>query len=331
MGSYEIGPWNVSLNAYIPAVNHTLTENAVIWTSFGFLAVFGIIVNFMMIVTLLRMKQTFFTTILIGLASSDLISASNSLFYVYREINLSDYAFHSTICYLPIIGDVATSFVTIQHVCLLSFIRFRSITRLNVGKSEMSLLMSRISVITFYAVAFVIVAYLSFTNIQVIALNDGFACYFTKPIGHSIIVLLAGNIILVTIILVICIALIILMVHRKMSAIAVSSNTDSKENQALVQLGAIVICFLVGYSADYSAKIHFALKKPSVSSKSSVAILLVTHGIVRVTECLNPFIYYLASSDIKIEMKRLICTVHKLRIRSCQSNNSSPPCSHVPV
>lgn len=110
---------------------------------------------------------------------------------------------------------------------------------------------------------------------------------------------------------------------RRTSSVAesVSSSSKERENQALSQLKATLITFMIGYDVVYGVQISYSFKS-DYGPKTFFALIFVSHGVLRVPECLNPFLYYFASDNIKKEAQ-----LHKA-IQFCCRAGSYRCCYH---
>lgn len=138
-----------------------------------------------------------------------------------------------------------------------------------------------------------------------------YCCVIRKGIdGWFVIASMLSNVIGMIIpsilILVFCLLLIVFLVHRRSRGISSSSSSRAQEKQALIQLAAIVITHVVGYSVDFAVKTYIVFKQFSIPEHFLLLLGFTVHGILRVCECINPFLYYITSSDIRKESRRLI-------------------------
>lgn len=137
-------------------------------------------------------------------------------------------------------------------------------------------------------------------------------CGTLKEMGALLSIFLALNktlnMLLPTVLTItLCLALLAVILHRRFTPSTVSRSVTSrrKEKQALIQLAAIVITFVIGYSIDYALLIFRLAHEFKIPQNVMVTAYLVPHGILRVCECVNPFLYFLASCDLKEENCRL--------------------------
>lgn len=139
----------------------------------------------------------------------------------------------------------------------------------------------------------------------------------------SIALVTIGMLIPVLLIVLSSALIIIVMVYRKyFSTNLISRQFSKKDKNVLIQLAMIVMTFLVGYTGDYAAKLYVPL---NIRDFNGNALLLASHGVLRVTECLNPFLYYFASGNIHTETKRLLKTFRNgLKFRSSPNNVVAP-------
>lgn len=294
--------------------NLTAIQHASILLTFSSTSVIGFVGNGWMLAILTRVKPTFFTVIIAGLSMSDLISAINSPFYIRLILNTHDYGLPYIFCLLTIPLDVVTSSVTAHHVFLLNLIRFRSITSPTGSREEMSAKTCRVLCIASYTISFITNVSIGVGVMKYRKIGETkYYCNATRDLGGLLAIFVALSntlnlLIPATLTIVLCIGIMVFLVHRRCrpSTITQSDSSRKKERQALTQLAVIVIIFVVGYSSDCAAKLYLVMHRFNLSRDISMKLSLVTHGILRVCECVNPFVYYFASSDIKEGNKRLL-------------------------
>ncbi|XP_077967473.1 thyrotropin-releasing hormone receptor-like isoform X1 [Styela clava] len=74
------------------------------------------------------------------------------------------------------------------------------------------------------------------------------------------------------------------------------------ENAALIQLTLIVLCFMIGYLPDFGNRfthLIYNLLKKRFDARSSWLSGMLAHILLRISECLNPVLYNLGSSQIR--------------------------------
>lgn len=318
-----------NLSEYDITVNLTAMQHAGLSLAFIFLAAVGLVTNAWMITILMRMKTTFFTVIITGLSISDIISSLNSPFYIYGQLNKNDFELPYILCLTYKAIDVATSSITAHHVLLLSYIRLRSLTA---GSNvDMSVKVIRFILVTSYITSFIINAIISISVMEYRKIGETqYYCDLVKGVGESISLFMILTLTILTLIpslliIVFCIVIIGFLLHRvyKPSTVTQSATSREKERKALIQLGAVVISFIIGYSVDYAAKFYQAINDFKIPQDTLMIIILVIHGILRICECANPFLYYLASTDIKLEWGLLIGDIRN-RYSACFQTENQP-------
>lgn len=152
-------------------------------------------------------------------------------------------------------------------------------------------------------------------------------CDLVKGAGESIslFMILAQTVCMLIpslLIIVFCLVIMAVLKHRvhKPSSVPQSDASQEKEKKALIQLGTVVISFVIGYSADFAAKIYHSIHDLKIPQDKYMIFKLVFHGILRLCECANPFLYYLASSDVKKEWRRLAADIRN-RYSACIQTN----------
>lgn len=151
----HLSPTQMDHSEYEYAYNRTVMQEVTIWAVFTVLAIFGSVVNTLMIIILLRIKSSFLTVITTGLCCSDLISAINSPLYIYGHLYELDYKLPWPFCFVWLPVETATSHITTHHVFLLSLIRFVSITKINGSAKDVTAQRCRIFIVTSYVTVFI--------------------------------------------------------------------------------------------------------------------------------------------------------------------------------
>lgn len=289
--------------------NITLTEQYLIWSDvFGSLTLLGIIGNVIMLLSLCRMKLKFFTTIVVGLSMSDLISATNSPFMVYIHLQHDGYIGHWMMCVFPYPVDIATSMVTVHQVFLLSVIRFRGVVQRHDSSVEFSPEKCLGYIACSYVFSFTMTVILSAFIIEIGEFDGRYLCSmkFDQSLSVEILSILyitIGMFIPMILIVLSCIAIFIVIAHRKYgpSSTSIASHSQKRQRHVLIQLAVIAVSFLIGYTSDYATKVLSQVYRQELDGDNFTCMVLASHGVLRVTECLNPVLYYYASDNIKKE------------------------------
>lgn len=242
-----------------------------IWAAFGILCFVGVLTNIWMIIVLSRMKTTVFTTILVGLCISDVVSSCNSPLFVYLSYSWSSYRLPDIFCYLILPVDLSTSAATICLISLLSFVRFRNVVHAMDSKSYITVKQCQILVTLVYILAFTIVPLPFALNLEIVEVESGRKCDFNT--SRMTITLISCTLSLILGILApmiaafgFCIAIIIFLIKRRLSGItSMSLSLKVEERQALVQLFVIIVSFLLGYLTDYSSKTFLMFTQDNIS------------------------------------------------------------------
>lgn len=279
--------------------------------SFGLLSAVGLVANSVMIVILLRMKQTIFNTIILGLCFTDLISSCITPFTIYHLLRMMDFALPPLMCNLITTVDTATTMVTVHHVLLLSIIRYQGIIHAFDAQWEVSVKTCRMLLAGSWILSFTLLAFPQFMQMEVKPWTNGTICImnFNPAIWIQVLSVLSVTLgILVPTIMIVglCVAIVHHLIMRRTSTtVRQGSASKQKEDRVLLQLKAIVLSFLVGYSIDYASKILVLTLRGTLQGVLVKLTLLIPSGILRFTECLNPFLYYYASEEIREYAKRL--------------------------
>lgn len=306
-------------------------ERAIAWTIVGFLSTMGIITNTFMILILYRMNRNAFHIIITGLCVSDVISACNSPIFIAVVTPLHKFPPPLVLCKLAPALDTGTSIATVYHVLLLSIIRFRCIFYAVSSRGELHVRTCLILVASVWIVSLIlIVPYLVYFNVTE-DIGDGLRCSPAHEPNSLenlffFISLSFGVFIPMLLIVGFCIAIAIFLVKMKLSTAGRTTNVamKQKEKQALQQLVTIVVTFFIAYTTEYGVTVYFILKGDAVSPRYGFLLSMVSHGILHTTECLNPFLYYHASSDIKEAATRFFYEIAHVCRNEIQPANITP-------
>lgn len=308
-------------------------EYAVIWSTFGTLIAVGLIANSLMILTLRRMDKSVFHVVVMGLCFSDIISACNSSLVVLSGIDMA-FGMPSVGCFVPTVVNIATSIVTVYLVLLLSVVRFRSVVYALESRGEMTAKKSTLIVHSIWIMSMVIS--LPFVFIFEIAeMKGSFRCNIKTHIPYALKYMCAFSVtvgIFVPMLLVVgfCVAIMAFLICRKQvpAARSKTSSSKSKQKQALKQLGTIVGSFFIAYATDYGTTTYMISR--GLNGKTTLVLGMIAHGILRLSECLNPLLYYWGSKEIREESKRM-CRDAKIKFsfngEDCSNGNAAPAVS----
>lgn len=318
-------------------MNHTVTapnlsdvECTVALTVFSLLAILGTLGSTMMIAILLSMERTAFHVILIGMCVSDVLSACNSPLYVLVQIHSANFTFPDFLCPATITLDYSTTFGTLSHVLLLSYMRFRAIVVNHVipNRNSENVANQYIAcVVLSWLLSAVISIPLPFAITSAVT-PEGVVCGGKRDAHGAIKFMTALSItvgIIVPIVMIVgyCSRMILFFRNRK-SPPSNRASSKRKQRNAVNQLMAIVFTVLLGYCCDYGNKFYFMSRWKEAADRQKIVSALAAHGVLRITGCANPVIYYLGSNELQ-EAVSSWCITMKRRAEVHPDCNSAKP------
>lgn len=277
---------------------------------FWLATVFGVLANSAMLFTVSRMNRSIFHIIVTGLCISDIISACNSPLYIIpsiQSLKRTNFSLPVAQCVATLTVDQATSIATIYHVLLLSVIRYRGVVHSVTARNEISTETCFRLVVSVWLAALVLSTPFLFL-FEIVERNDGLTICGINQEHRSLRLLFAslsatiGMLLPTLLIIGFNTAVIIFIIKPDASAATRAQNATRRQNdqQAVRQVRAVVVSFLIGYSVNYGAMLYSITSLQDSSSHQIMAVLmLLCHAILRVTECLNPFLYCFGSSEIR--------------------------------
>ncbi|XP_077974952.1 uncharacterized protein LOC144430749 [Styela clava] len=280
---------------------------------------------------------------LMSLCVSDFLSACYSPFVLYRRtFGYFKYSLPVFFCKTTLAVDFWTSNVTIQHILVFVILRIIGIKfphRLKkITPYIVKILALGIWVETFLAN---FVFYFWFPTVLPSNLNTFInACTspFAKLIHVRRCMFIAFPILLyfpICAVALLTFYLVILVATRRKSIKDTRSNTDvKKENFALLQLSLILASFLIGYLPDIVYRI-MVVSWPRLQGQGYHGRLLwqhsmAAHMLVRISECLNPIFYNLASSAMRAETKKVLRLLFQKETTIQRSTDVDTPSKELP-
>lgn len=296
----------------VELMNHTLAvpkvsdiEYTAALIVFSFLAILGILGSATMIAIMLYMERTAFHVILIGMCVSDILSACNSPLYVLVQMHSANFTLPAFLCPLTITLDHSTTFGTLSHVLLLSYMRFQTIVvdHVIVHRDSEDVANQYVVIV---ALSWLLSALISIPlpfAITSAVTPEGVVCGGKRD-AHiatrfmAAVSITVGIIVPIVMIVVLCSRMILLLKNIK----SPSSNRASakrKQRNAVNQLLAIVVTVLFGYCCDYGNKFYFMFRWKETADREKILAALAAHCVLRITGCVNPLIYYLGSNELQ--------------------------------
>ncbi|XP_076826052.1 somatostatin receptor type 2-like [Clavelina lepadiformis] len=349
----------VEITTEVPSYNRTYLppfDDVGLAISAGILlpmAVFGILANSITIYVITQSDKlkSVFNYLIMSLCVSDLISAILSPLFVYRRTWGFDHWTISTfLCKVFWGGDTGTSVATSLHILFFSCLRFISVTwphhfkRINVIHVKVIILAMWAISIGCGFVPFAIWFDCRKMKRNILSIETGWpSCTISLAwfhqfksyavIGYAVFFYVPSCLILIFSLGVAASIVSRRLKRRKARNDATSEKTNiaeskrqKKENQAIVQLMLIVGSFAIGY-LPHTAYHIFATTTKAVTREDEIYhwwFGMSEYMCLRLSECLNPIFYNLASSKMRREtirhLKRINCGCSKPRKR----RNSTP-------
>nr|XP_039249317.1 D(1B) dopamine receptor-like isoform X1 [Styela clava] len=285
-----------------------------IFTFLGFSTIFGTVANGITFMVIHKMKKTAFNIFIMSLCVSDFLSSINSSFMTYRSLKgFDDYRLPLAFCKLGIAVDFWTSISTIQHILIFSCLRFYCV-KFPHRYGNVTISKSKCLILTVWAETMLVgfVVYLCWPGFEYIDDSSPvrYKCDMTEIWAPTMFwyAMVAFPILIyapMILIMFVCLAIAIVLIHRKRKLRhirSVRNDFRKSEKFALIQLALIVVSFLLGYSADVSYRVTAIASiqrgKPLLV-ETEVVFSLVSHCVLRLSECLNPIFYNFASSELR--------------------------------
>lgn len=304
-------------------------EYTVVLSVFTLLALVGVVGGTAMIVVLLHTKRSAFHVILIGMSCADILSACNSPLHILVSLSSSNFTLPTFLCPMTFTLDHATSIVTLGHVLLLSYMRYQSIVVKAITPhrdKESATKQYTLLVVISWLLSGLLSIPVPF-SVAVVATPKGMSCGGRLDVGAKTKFVMAsfttiGIIIPVLLIVGFCSVLLLFLKNRKSPA-SKRSASQRKESNAVKQLMAIVVTVLLAYSCDYGSKLYLMAHWGRVGQRVKMFSVLASHGMLRITECINPIIYYLGSNELQKTVKS-VCIIMRRRITADSDCSDNP-------
>nr|XP_039252739.1 uncharacterized protein LOC120329995 isoform X2 [Styela clava] len=263
-----------------PDVNlFTYSEGIILAVFVGLFSAFGIFANavtFFVIARSDKLKKSPFNIMLMSLCVSDFLSACYSPFVLYRRtFGYSKYSLPVFFCKIVALGIWVETFLA-NFVFYFWFPTVLPSNLVTFRKACTSQLAKLIVLRRYMLFAFPIFLYFPICAVALLSFY-----------------------------------LVILVATRRKSIKDNRSNTDvKKENFALLQLSFILASFLLGYLPDIVYRI-MAISWPRLYGKGYHGRVpwqhsMAAHMLLRISECLNPIFYNLASSAMRAETRTVL-------------------------
>ncbi|XP_077966430.1 somatostatin receptor type 2-like [Styela clava] len=309
---------NLSMFSYSEA----LAMNIII----GVLCVVGIASNaitFAVIASSPRLNKMVFNIFLMGLMASDLASAADSLFVIYRmTYGAASYGLPLIICKISITVDFMTSIATIHLVMVFCILRLLSIKYPMKISVYLTLKVAKICVIVLWIESALSISayYFKIVSIKsaVTRQGIGFACAIgdewapSAELYRAIAFPFVVYIPMVVIILCTIFTIITLLKTsrtRKIRRHSSNSSTISNEKVATLQVSLILLSFFFGYG-PFVVYTWIVLQKMTdgskFSSRENWLLAVWTFVALRISECVNPLFYNLSSSKLRRATKQFL-------------------------
>ncbi|XP_039252738.2 uncharacterized protein LOC120329995 isoform X1 [Styela clava] len=300
----------------------TYSEGIILAVFVGLFSAFGIFANavtFFVIAGSDKLKKSPFNIMLMSLCVSDFLSACYSPFVLYRRtFGYSKFSLPVFFCKTTLAIDFWTNNVTIQHILVFLILRITGIKFPHLLK-KITPYIVKIVALGIWVETFLanFVFYFWFPTVlpsNLVTFRKACTSQLAKLIVLRRYMLFAFPIFLyfpICAVALLSFYLVILVAIRRKSIKDNRSNTDvKKENFALLQLSLILASFLLGYLPDIVYRI-MAISWPRLYGKGYHGRVpwqhsMAAHMLLRISECLNPIFYNLASSAMRAETRTVL-------------------------
>lgn len=300
-------------------------EGAIVTAILVILCVFGLVANavtFCTIATSKVLRNSPFNILIMSLSISDFLSALNSPLFLYRSIwGYLEYNLSVGTCKFTVGLSQLTMFVTVQHILIFSLFRLlailfpHKIKRFTARWAKFACIFMWIEVFLGYSLFYIITA-------TVVPYKPGrykTACTFVatewRPIGEKYVaialpIMLFAPFVGILVCAVIITGALVKMRWKRGATRRMGDIRDfrqEQENAALLQVSLIVFSFLFGYSIDAAYRMTKALDlRDLFTLRSKWLTITISYVCLRVSECLNPLFYNLASSQMRESTKKFL-------------------------
>ncbi|XP_039260580.2 somatostatin receptor type 2-like [Styela clava] len=314
---------NLSMFSYSEA----LAMNIII----GVLCVVGIASNaitFAVIASSPRLNKMAFNIFLMGLMASDLASAVDSIFIIYRmTYGAASYGLPLFICKITVTVDFTTTIATIHLVMVFCILRLLSIKYPLKISVYLTSKVAKICVIVLWIESALVMSVFYFIIVSIKSAverkSTGFSCAIADEwaslaeLYRSIAFPFVVYIPMIVIILCTIIIIITLLKRPRIrksrigrhSSHSTSKSNMSNEKVATLQVSLILLSFFFGYG-PFLGYSWIVLKKMAAGSKFSSRenwlLAVWTFVALRISECVNPLFYNLSSSKLRRATKQFL-------------------------
>lgn len=217
------------------------------------------------------------------------------------------------------------STVTINQVLLLSSIRFRRVVYAISSRGEMNTKTCTHFVKGIWLVSCVVAIPFIFTFDVRQGSSGRSACTMREDIDIILYIcglsLTIGYLIPMLLVTVLCISIVIFLMSRKTS---VSSRPSRRrEKQVYHQLAIVVIGSLIGYGVVFIVSIYIFAKVDEMTGRAIWTMVIIAHAARRVCECVNPFLFYMGSSEIRDTVKQMWNNQRSPAVRAVAKKNAT--------
>ncbi|XP_026696691.2 growth hormone secretagogue receptor type 1-like [Ciona intestinalis] len=306
--------------------------------------IFGVLANILTVYVICNSKKlkTIFNLLITSLCVSDCISALISPLFLYRRTwGFDHWIISNFLCKFFWGADNGTSISTSFHILCFSFLRLLSISwphhykRVSRFHAKMCLLAIWLLSIGFGFVPFALWFSARKMNRNVKSAETGWpSCTISlnwvyQFKNYSLFGYLVFFYIPFALVLMVSVSVSVIICKRRTERAKGKSKDDvaevsrqRKENQAIVQLALVVGSFMLGY-IPHTAYHIYAMNTKVTTHEDEVFhwwFGVVEYFCLRLSECLNPVFYNLASSKMRNETKKVL-----VRICVCCATEQTNP------
>ncbi|XP_078494137.1 growth hormone secretagogue receptor type 1-like [Ciona intestinalis] len=317
------------------------------------LTVFGLAANTVTIIVIAKSPKlrSIFNFMILSLCVSDFLSALLSPLFLYRRTwGFEDWQISSFLCKVFWAGDVWTSYVTSTHILMFALLRFVSIQS-QAAYYKIKIIHIKIIITVIWIITFLI-GFVPFSIWFGSKKRDRYsntidakwpACTLNLPwlrmfqsytvIAYSLLFYIP---MILVIILSFCIGFVLFRKRKNRQAIiseflssrspgekigdTVETKRRRKENQVILQLALIVGSYLLGYIPHTAYQFYTTSVKPTTHYAKAFDwwFGMIEHMALRISECLNPVFYNLASSKMRSETVRVLKSFWRCVLSPCR-------------
>lgn len=329
------------------STNSTTEENSIrgfsdrflviVWVLFSIIWIFGFIANTGVVKIIHSTKLIPLNVFILGLCCSDMVSAICSPVILLSLVTTDrDYPFPNMICKIANAIHSVASAVTVELVLVLSVWRLIALARPQKAATIMTVKKAKYLVTCIWLISSILLTPGPLTLLNVVKPPETrHTVCLCKPEDLAALLIYVVvvetalvNIIPISAIIIISIAIGFFLVRQRRMSQQVSSSSDCRrENRALTQIALIVTAFLIGYIPRIA---YFIRQYVQPMDFMTHKILYITSlGVRNLTESINPILYFAGSFHFREYLKE--CLGYFFRLFKSEDPPSVSETNNTPV